>query len=157
MPAHKRVRAEAAAGTVEREEEQHHRQEHIGPWPFSRITWRVDAKPEVQHEDDGEYADQPRSEPEDQRDGEGELSEEDDRIEYVKIRQIEVCREIPLKIERSAVSHLLDPELQAVGNRERQLPQHPLEPHPSNHHPDQPRRQMSTCALRWVIPPVLHG
>jgi hypothetical protein len=86
MPAYKRVGAEAAAGAMERKHEQHHCEEYVGPRPFGRVARCVDPKPEVEHEDDGKNANQSRSEPEDQRDREGELGEEDDWIEYLKMK-----------------------------------------------------------------------
>src|SRR5262249_35932796 len=68
-----RVEPEAAAGREHREQEHQRREEHVAPRPLSRIARFVDAQPQMQHVEPPDDADKTHAEPQDQRDGEGEL------------------------------------------------------------------------------------
>jgi hypothetical protein len=60
-----------------------------------------------------------------------------------------------MKFERSAGRHLFGPVLQPARDRQRQLPQHSLEPHSAHQHANEPGAEMGARALRWVFLPVL--
>ena len=59
-----------------------------------------------------------------------------------------------MKVERSAASHLFGPILQAARDRQRQLPQHSLEPHSAYEHANEPGAEIRARALRRIFPPI---
>ena len=62
-----------------------------------------------------------------------------------------------MKLERRVGRFLFGPVLQAIGHRQRQFPQHALEPHAADQDPDQPDSKMSAGTLRRILPPILEG
>src|SRR5262249_15920096 len=75
----------------------------------------------------------------------------------IEIGKIDFGYQPAMKRERGALAHLFDPVLQAAGDRERQLPQHPLKPHSPHEHANEPRAEVRSCALGGVLLPVLDG
>ena len=76
MATQPRIETEAAAGGMEREEEQHDYKEYVGPRPFGGTRRADKSRAEVQHEHDCERADQTDAEPENQRHRKRELGKE---------------------------------------------------------------------------------
>ena len=58
------------------------------------------------------------AEAQDQRNGEGQLGKEDDRVEdkTVKVGNIEFCHQLTVESEGGAISHLLEPVFQTTGD-----------------------------------------
>src|SRR5262245_66525125 len=104
MPTQPCVETEAAPSRMEREEEHHHGKEDVGPRPLRRAARSIDPEPEVQHEYDRQGADQTYAEPENERNGEGELGKKNDRIEDVEIGKIELGNEIAIELGQGAMA-----------------------------------------------------
>src|SRR5262249_5611747 len=149
------IETEAAAGGVQGEEEHDDRKEYVLPRPFSGAGGLVNAEPEVQHEYDAEHADETDPESENERYGEGEFGKKDDGIQNIQIGKINRRHQLAMKSERTAARHLFGPVLQPARDRQRQLPQHSLEPHSAHQHANEPGAEMGARALRWVFLPVL--
>ena len=67
----------------------------------------------------------------------------------------DILQERAVKLECCVGRFLLGPVLQAVGKWQRQLPQHALEPHAADQHPDQPDAEMPAGPLRRIFLPIL--
>src|SRR5260370_37910131 len=80
------VETEVAAGREDREQEHQGGKEHVAPGPVGRIARLIDAEPQVHHVDRPDDADDAHAEPQDHRNGKGELGEEYEGIEDVDVR-----------------------------------------------------------------------
>src|SRR5260370_1429886 len=149
------IKAETAAGALERKQEHKEGEEHVRAWPLGRIV--IEAERELQRIGDGEHADEAHCEPEDHRPSEYELGEKNNRSKHAHVRQHDILQEGAVKLERRVGRFLFGPVLQAIGHRQRQFPQHGLEPHAADQDPDQPDSKMSAGTLRRILPPILDG
>src|SRR5262249_8835601 len=157
VPTQPCVETEAAPGGMEGEEEHHQAEKDIGPRPLGGASRSIDAEPEMQYEYDRQGADEPHAEPQNERYGEGEFGEENDRIEDVEIGQIDLGHQLAMELERGAFAHLFGPVFQAAGHRQRQLPQHALKPHAAHEHANEPGGEVRSGALGRILLPVSHG
>src|SRR5262249_22075942 len=140
---------------MQRKEKHHHRKEYVLPRPLGGTAGPINAEPQVQHEYDAKHADQTHAEPENERHGKGELGKNDDGIEDIEIGKVDLGYQLAMKRERGALAHLFDPVLQAAGDRQRQLPQHPLKPHSPDEHANEPGAEVRSRTLGGVLLPVL--
>ncbi len=111
----------------------------------------------MQHKSDREHTDETHRKPEYQRGGEHQLSKKYNRPEEREVRQQKLLHEDTVKLEGRASRLLLCPVLQTAGQRQRQFPQHALEPHAADQNTHHADANVPAGALRRIVLPVLNG
>src|SRR5260370_7751491 len=101
------IKAETAAGPLERKQEHQHGQEHVRPRPLGRIA--IEAEPELQHISDSQHAHESHREPEDHRTSEYQLGKKDNWSKHAHVRQHDLLQEGAVKLERRFRPFLFGP------------------------------------------------